>query len=177
MDLPTAGGILLISHTMELLLAVGGEDGMIRIWRMDTGDSSNEDAVRILHVSSYLEQLPEANTENGVHIPEPVPPPPIVQDYFQLDPFYEQWVDVEGFPILASAKVNPYALKEAAWLIRQMIGHRTDILQAMVEEKARFAVIAHTEIITEIPEYRNEAHTRVSCVLGTGCGLAPKGQR
>ena len=168
---PTDGWIHPIDFSDDgRFLAVAAEDGMIRIWRMDPGDGSDEDAVRILHVSSYLEQLPEANTENGVHIPEPVPPPPIVRDYFQLDPFYEQWVDVEGFPVLASAKVNPYALKEAAWLIRQMIGHRPDILQAMVEEKARFAVIAHTEIITEIPEYRSDAPPDFLVYWGRGAG-------
>ena len=143
------------SHDGTLFVG-GGEDGKVQIWRINTGGGSDEGAVRILHVSGYLEQLPEANTKNSMDIPEPVPPPPIVRDYFQLDPFYEQWVDVEGFPVLASAKVNPYALKEAAWLIRQMIGHRREILQAMVEERARLAVIAHTEIITEIPEYRDE---------------------
>ena len=57
-----------------------------------------------------------------VNISEPVPPPATVRKTFNLDPFYEQWIDVEGLPIVASAKVNPYAVKEAAWLIRQMIG-------------------------------------------------------
>ena len=70
---PTDGWIHPIDFSHDgTSLAVGAEDGMIRIWRMDTGDSSDEDAVRILHVSSYLEQLPEANTENRVHIPESV---------------------------------------------------------------------------------------------------------
>ncbi len=95
-------------------------------------------------------------TAQVISIPEPAPPPPAVRTYFDLDPYYEQWIDVKGFPVLASAKVNPYALKEAAWLINKMIGHRPDILQAMTRNRARFSVIAHTEIITEIPEYRND---------------------
>ena len=74
--------------------------------------------------------------------------------FFELDSFYEQWINVGGLPVIASAKVNPYALKEAAWLIEKMIGHRPDVLRTMVRNKARFSVIAHTEIITEIPEYR-----------------------
>ena len=138
-------------------LAVGGEDGLVRIWRIDTGNGNQKGAVRILHVSNYLAQLPDVNTENGIHIPDPVSPPRIVSDYFQLDPFYEQWIDVEGLPVLASVKVNPYALKEAAWLIRKMVGHRPEILQAMAGKKAKLSVIAHNEIITEIPEYRNDA--------------------
>ena len=57
---------------------------------------------------------------------------------FELDPFYQQWIDVAGFPVVASEKVNPYALKEAAWLIWQMIGHRPDVLQALVQNRARY---------------------------------------
>ena len=88
-----------------------------------------------------------------IYIPDPVPPSTTIRDAFELDSFYSQWIDVEGFPVLASAKVNPYALKESAWLIWQMIGHRPDVLQALVETKARFIVIGHTEMTTDIPEY------------------------
>ena len=52
-----------------------------------------------------------------INIPDPVPPPRSVRDAFELDPFYQQWIDVGGFPVVASEKVNPYALKEAAWQI------------------------------------------------------------
>ena len=92
-----------------------------------------------------------ANAEN--RIPEPVPPSRAIRAAFDLDPFYQQWIDVEGFPVLASAKVNPYAVKEAAWLIRKMIGHRRDILRALVLNKVRFVVIGYTEMTTDIPEY------------------------
>ena len=64
-----------------------------------------------------------------------------------------QWVDVEGLPVVASAKVNPYAVKEAAWLIRQMIGHRQDVLQALAKNNVRFAVMAYNELTTQIPEH------------------------
>ena len=49
--------------------------------------------------------------------------------------------------------MNPYAVKEAAWLIRQLISHRLDVLQAMVQNKASFSVIAYNEMLTQIPEY------------------------
>ena len=91
-----------------------------------------------------------------INIPEPVPPSSTVRDAFDLDPFYQQWIDVEGLPVVASAKVNPYALKEAAWQIWQMIGHRPDVLAALVQNRVRFAVKAHTEILTDIPEYSDE---------------------
>ena len=97
--------------------------------------------------------LPLTATAQVVSIPEPVPPPFAVREVFELDPFYQQWIDVEGFPVVASEKVNPYALKEAAWLIWQMIGHRPDVLHVLVQKKVRFSVIGHTEILTDIPEY------------------------
>ena len=92
-------------------------------------------------------------TTQTVYIPDPVPPPTDVRATYNLDPFYQQWISVGGIPVIASEKVNPYALKEAAWLIRQMLKHREDILLALVENGLRFVVIAHNEKITQIPEY------------------------
>ena len=97
------------------------------------------------------------------NIPEPVPPPKEVRDFFDLDPFYEQWINVQGFPVVSSSKVNPYALKEAAWLIWQIIGHRPDVLEAMAKNRGSFSVIAHTELIMEIPEYRNYGGGFLNC--------------
>ena len=92
-------------------------------------------------------------TAQSVNISEPILPPSTVRKTFNLDPFYQQWIDVEGLPVVASAKVDPYAVKEAAWLIRQMIGHRQDILQALAENNVRFAVMAHNELTTQVPEH------------------------
>ena len=97
--------------------------------------------------------LPLTATAQVVDIPEPVPPPFAVRDAFELDPFYQQWIDFEGLPVVASEKVNPYALKEAVWLLRRIIGHRPDVLQAIVEKKVRFTVIGYSEMTTDIPEY------------------------
>ena len=60
---------------------------------------------------------------------------------------------MEGLPVVASAKVNPYAVKEAAYLIRQMIGRRQDVLQALAQNNVRFAVMAYNELTTQIPEH------------------------
>ena len=85
--------------------------------------------------------LPLMATAQVVSIPEPIPPPFAVRETFELDPFYQQWIDVGGLPVLASAKVNPYAVKEAAWLIEKMIGHRADVLRTMAGNNARFSII------------------------------------
>ena len=86
-------------------------------------------------------------------ISEPSLPPLTIRENFELTSFYQQWIDVEGYPVVASENVNPYAVKEAAWLIRQLMSHRPDVLQAMVQNKARFSVIAYNETLTQIPEY------------------------
>ena len=88
-----------------------------------------------------------------VYISDPVPPSLTVRDAFKLDPFYQQWIDVEGLPVLGSEKVNPYALKEAAWLIWQMIGHRPDVIEVWVQNRVRYSVMAYNEILTDIPEF------------------------
>ncbi len=72
-----------------------------------------------------------------------------------LNSFYTQHVNVEGFSIVASDNVSDYALLEAAYLIRKMIGHRKDILRAMADNKVRFAIMAHNEYTTHIPEHRD----------------------
>ena len=83
----------------------------------------------------------------------PNQPSRTIRENFGLSPFYQQWIDVEGLPVVASEEVNPYALKEAAWLIRYLIGHRPDVLQAMAQNRVRFSVMAHSEMTTQIPEH------------------------
>ena len=94
--------------------------------------------------------IPDKN--QTINIPEPVPPPFTVREAFELDPFFQQWTDVEGLPVVASEMVNPYALKEAAWLIWQMIGHRPDVLQALVQNRAYYTVIGYTELLSQVPD-------------------------
>lgn len=94
-----------------------------------------------------------AQFANVKSIPEPVPPPRAVREAFRLDQFYQQWIDIDGFPILASAKVSPYAVKEVAYLIYQITRHSPAALQAMVENKVRFSIIAHNERKSDVPEH------------------------
>ena len=98
--------------------------------------------------------IQHGQTTENVSILAPSPPPTFVRKGYNLAPFYQQWIDVDGLPVLASANVSPYALKEAAWLIREMLKHRQDILLALVHYEVRFVVIAYNEMTTQIPEYR-----------------------
>jgi len=67
--------------------------------------------------------------------------------------FYTQAVSANGFPVVASAKVNPYALKEAAFLVNQMLANRPDVRDAMIRSGARLCVMAHDEYTTDLPEF------------------------
>jgi hypothetical protein len=66
---------------------------------------------------------------------------------------YTQSVSANGFPITASARVNPYALKEAAFLVDRMLAYRPDVRAAMVASGARLCILAHDEFTTELPEW------------------------
>ncbi len=66
---------------------------------------------------------------------------------------YTQYADASGYPILASKNVNPYALKEAAYLVSLMLAKRPDVLAAMVGSGSRMSIIAHNEFTTDLPEW------------------------
>ena len=79
---------------------------------------------------------------------------------FRFDPrgrdgvpsFYTQSVSAGGFPIVASARVNPYALKEAAFIVNMMLAKRPDVREAMVKSGARLCIMACNEYTTDLPE-------------------------
>jgi hypothetical protein len=68
--------------------------------------------------------------------------------------FYTQSLKAHGFPIVASAKVNPYALKETAFIMDQMLDHRPDVREAMIRSGARMCIMAHNEFSTDLPEFK-----------------------
>ncbi len=79
-----------------------------------------------------------------------VQPPPAEME---LDPFYTKYVSADGYPIVASAEVNDYALLEAAHLVNMMLANRPDVRQSMIENGSRMIVMGYTEFTTDIPEY------------------------
>ena len=44
----------------------------------------------------------------------------------KLDPVYKKYVSAQGYPIVASEKVNDFALKEAAYLVSMMLNRRPE---------------------------------------------------
>jgi hypothetical protein len=81
------------------------------------------------------------------------PPPAAVVEAFSLAPFYEKHLDAGGLPVVGSAKVSSYALHEARYIVDRLLEHRPDVRAALVENKVRLAVMAPSELTTDIPEH------------------------
>ena len=75
-----------------------------------------------------------------------------VRKEFKLASFYQKHIDLDGFPVLGSSNVSDYAMREAAWIVRQMLTNRADILHALATNGARLVVMGHNEYTTDIPE-------------------------
>lgn len=80
----------------------------------------------------------------------PVTSPP---EELGLDEFYQKYVSANGYPIVGSAEVSDYAMKEAAYLANMMLAKRPDVKEAMVKGGSRLVVMAHREFTTDVPEH------------------------
>lgn len=71
----------------------------------------------------------------------------------QIPEFYTKYLSAQGYPIVASKNVNDYALKEAGYLVNQLLAHRPDVRDAMIKSGSRLCIIAHNEFTTDLPEF------------------------
>ena len=79
--------------------------------------------------------------------------PRAVRENFRLAPFYKKHADAGGLPVVSSGRVSDAGLQEAVYLIDQMLANRPDVRKALVKNNVRFAVMAPTEMTTDIPEH------------------------
>lgn len=83
-----------------------------------------------------------------------VPVPDAERQRLQLPEVYTQYVRATaGIPVVASRRVEPAALAEAAWLIDRMLTKRPDIAHAIARSPVRIVVMAHDEFTTDVPEH------------------------
>lgn len=75
--------------------------------------------------------------------------------------FYTQRLSANGFPIVASERVSPFALKEAEYLVNMMLAKRPDVREAMIKSGARLCIMGHEEFTTDLPEFRRLATQKV----------------
>jgi xylan 1,4-beta-xylosidase len=104
----------------------------------------------VLKLAATSPAASESSSTSGEQRVGPVPA--AIREKFELDPFYQQYVDAGGLPILSSSKVSPAGLLEAAYLIDQMLANREDVRQEMINRRVRFVVMAPTEMTTDVPE-------------------------
>jgi hypothetical protein len=71
--------------------------------------------------------------------------------------FYSQISSANGFPVCASANVNPYAVKEAVYIVNQMLANRPDVLAALIKSGARLCIMSYQEFTTDLPEFAHLA--------------------
>ncbi len=82
------------------------------------------------------------------------PVPEAVAARLDLSPVYTQCVEAAGsIPVVATDRVRPEAVAEAAWLIGAITAHRPDVARAIGRSPVRFVVMAHDEFTTDVPEH------------------------
>jgi hypothetical protein len=71
----------------------------------------------------------------------------------ELPDIYKKYISADGYPIVASADVNDYALREAAYLVNMMLAKRPDIRRAMIASGSRLIVMGYKQYTTDVPEH------------------------
>jgi len=117
-------------------------------------DQTTQTTTAKLPVQAFV-FLPGAEAQPSTTTPStnpdhPILPPPT---WLKAPAFYTQFVSAQGFPIVASRQVNPYALKEAAVWVERMLAARTDLRDAMVQSGSRLCIIGWNEFTTDLPEF------------------------
>lgn len=67
--------------------------------------------------------------------------------------FYTQRASAGGFPVVASARVSPFALKEAVYIVDAMLAKRPDVRAAMIKSGSRLCILAYDEFTLDQPEW------------------------
>jgi cyclophilin family peptidyl-prolyl cis-trans isomerase len=104
----------------------------------------------ILSLSLMLTFLLQLNATSQIEVGAV---PQTVRETCKLSDFYQQGTEVEGLPIVSSDKVSPFALQEAAWILRNLLDGREEILRTMAQRGAFVMVMAHNEYTTDVPEH------------------------
>lgn len=70
-----------------------------------------------------------------------------------LDPFYEQYIDVGGIPVVSSADVPDEALVSVARMLAEMLTHNAGLRHDIANFPSHVAVLGQDEEIADIPEF------------------------
>lgn len=75
---------------------------------------------------------------------------------YPIDPFYRKYLNDDGLPIIASRFVKDTTLVQAKRIIDIMLSMHPEYRTAMINKNYKVAIVAMTEDITDIPEWRLE---------------------
>jgi len=110
----------------------------------DTNGASSADDVEII-----VNPMVQSSQCNPLDVPESLRDAP-----YALDSFYQKYCDASGLPVLGSTMVREKALVEAVDRTLGMIGTLdSTILDAMIANNTRIAIMAESEVTTDIPEH------------------------
>ena len=71
----------------------------------------------------------------------------------EMDPFYEQYIDVGGVPVVSSADVPDEALVSVAQMLAEMLTHNPELRANIANFPSHVAVLGQDEEIADIPEF------------------------
>jgi len=110
----------------------------------------------VLWVSAYFWPGPLAviRGQDAVPADGALPSITVPPAELQVPDYYSQYISAGGYPIVASARANPYALREAAAIVDLLLSRRPDVREAMIRGGSRLCIIAHSEYTTDLPEWK-----------------------
>ncbi|MCA9050543.1 MAG: hypothetical protein KDA89_17520 [Planctomycetaceae bacterium] len=102
---------------------------------------------------SLTSDSPSAASANAKAVRSVGKPSKELRARLKLTEFHQRCLDADGFPILSSERVSPYAHLEACWIIDHMLTRRPDIRAALAEQGIRLVIMAPDEFTTAVPEH------------------------
>lgn len=117
-------------------------------------DSMKQPTPRIGYISLrlFFAMIALAVMEVGV-IGDSSPEVKPIPEGSNVPAFYSKCVSANGYLIVSSNRVDDYALKEAAYLVNQLLANRPDVREAMIQSGSRMSILAHDEYTTDQPEW------------------------
>jgi hypothetical protein len=81
------------------------------------------------------------------------PPPRILVSKLNLSPFYQKYLQLGNFPLLASKNVPDEAIWTAREIVAGMLTNRPDLIHTLGSAHIRLAVMGRNEVTVDIPEH------------------------
>ncbi len=81
------------------------------------------------------------------------PIPTLIRRSFNLSLFYKKYLSANGLPIVSSEKVADEAFFVARDIVIKMVEKEPQVLKNLISQKIRLAIMARTEVTTDIPEH------------------------